>query len=158
MNRPSNNQFSLIDNTIGDTISCMKWGPNSSLLAASSWDNKVRVWDVKEGYGGNLAAQPMAATDMGEPVLQISWNREGTAIFAGCADNFVKMWDLQQNRVVNLGQHTQPVAQVHWCEAMNVLYSMSWDKTISIWDGKQAAPIVSTTLDRKVCAFTLNRS
>ena len=42
MNRPSNNAFNLVDNTIGDSVSSLKWGPNSSLLAASSWDNKVK--------------------------------------------------------------------------------------------------------------------
>ena len=150
MNRPSNNTFSLIDNTIGDTVSSMKWGPNSSLLAASSWDNKVRVWDVKENYAGNLAAQAVAGTDMAEQVMQISWNREGNTIFAGCCDGFAKMWDLQQNRVVNIGQHSQPVASVHWCEVLNVLYTMSWDKTIAIWDARQQTPVVSVTLDKKV--------
>lgn len=148
MNRPSNNQFNLIDNTIGDTVSCMKWGPNSNYLAASSWDGKVRVWEIKENFG-NIAGQMMTSIDMGEPVLNISWNREGTMIFAGCSDNTVKAWDLQQGRTMTIGQHTQPVAQVHWCEMLNVLYSMSWDKTIAVWDGKQPNPVANTTLERK---------
>ena len=160
MNRPSGNTFYLVDNTITDTVSSLKWGPNSSLLAASSWDGKIRVWDVKETYAGSgvVASAPMLATDMIDPVLQISWNREGTMIFAGCCDNTIKVWDLQQNRVMNLGQHTQPVAQVHWCEVMNVLYTMSWDRTIAIWDGKQPNPVMNTTLERKVSflfTFTL---
>lgn len=91
--------------------------------------------------------------DCGEPILNISWNREGTSIFAGCCDNTAKMWDLQANRIMNIAQHSQPVAQVHWCEMLNILYTMSWDKTISVWDGKQQNPVMSFTIDKKVKEF-----
>ena len=151
MLRPSStNQFDLVDNTIGDTVSCLRWAPNSTLLASSSWDTKLRVWDIRDNGSGTAVSQPVAATDMAEPILQIAWNREANTIYAGCCDGAVKVWDLQQNRVMNLGQHTQPVAQVHWCEVLNVLFTLSWDKTISIWDGKQPNPVMSVTLDKKV--------
>jgi mRNA export factor len=105
---------------------------------------------VKDNYGSGFSVQPLATIDTGEAPLQLSWNREGTAIFAGCCDNTAKMWDLGQNRLTNIGQHTMPVAQVHWCEMLNVLYAMSWDKTIALWDGKQPQPAMSLTLDKKV--------
>ena len=113
---------------------------------------------------------------MNNPVLQLSWNREGTMIFAGCGDNLIKAWDLNQNKVINIGQRTMAVAQVHWCDTMNVLYAMSWDRSISIWDGKQQNPAMVSTLDvkphymsvafpmmvvatanRRIYAFDLNR-
>ena len=142
--------FCLVDNTITDTVSSLKWSPAANHLAASSWDGKVRVWDIKDAYGGKITAQPMLVTDMTEPILQVSWNTQGNIIFAGSSDNTIKAWDLQQNRVVNIGQRTMPVAQVHWCKNMNVLYAMSWDKTITIWDGKQPNPIMTATLINKV--------
>jgi len=152
VSRTSTNTFFCVDNTLGDTVSSMKWGPNSTYLAASTWDGKIRVWDVKETYpgSGTVASQPVLMQDFTDPVLNISWNREGNVIFAGCSDNTVKAWDLQGNRVMPVGQHTQPVAQVHFDEVMGVLYTLSWDKSIAIWDLKQPTPVMNTTLERKV--------
>jgi mRNA export factor len=127
-------------------------------LAASSWDGKVRIWDVKTAYpsANTATAQPMAATDMTEPVLQITWNTQGNMVFAGSGDGNIKVWDLQQNRVVNMAQRSMAVAQVHWCSAMNVLYAMSWDRTITIWDGKQPNPIMTSTVDLKPHYMSVN--
>lgn len=156
MERSAKDNFSLVDNTITDTVSCLRWAFNSSLLAASSWDGKIRIWEVKEVYPGNVATQAKVLTDMNNPVLQIAWNREGNVIFAGSGDNFIKAWDLQQNKVINVGQREMPVAQVHWCEIMNVLYAMSWDRTITIWDCRQSNPVMTATLNTKVLyTFTL---
>eukprot|EP00826_Nyctotherus_ovalis_P055498 TRINITY_DN7370_c0_g1_i35.p1 TRINITY_DN7370_c0_g1~~TRINITY_DN7370_c0_g1_i35.p1 ORF type:complete len:297 (-),score=-21.45 TRINITY_DN7370_c0_g1_i35:209-1099(-) len=146
----SEGDFYFVDDNIGDTISCLRWAPNSNFLAASSWDGKVYIWDIKQGYYNSLTAQPLLSTDFLEPVLQISWHQDGNAIFAGCVDGSVKYWDLPQNKVMNMGQMPQAAAQVHWCEVTKLLYVMSWDKTITMWDCKQPSPVIKQNLNSKV--------
>lgn len=154
----SNNNFNLVDSTLNDTVSCLKWATNSNLLAASSWDGKIRIWDVKPNYPSpnTATAQAMVATDMTEPVLQIAWNSQGNMMFAGSGDGFIKVWDLQQNKVMNMAQRQMAVAQVHWCPVMNVLYALSWDRTITIWDGKQPNPVMTNNLDLKPHYMSVN--
>ena len=96
----------------------------------------------------------MAIQDFGSPILNLSWNSESSAIFAGCCDNYAKMWDLHSNRVINVGQHTKPIAQLHWSENLKMLYTMSWDNTISAWDGRQQIPIQTFVFDKKVSFIT----
>ena len=40
-----------------DTISCLRWSPVANHLAASSWDNMVRIYDVaNDGTCSNVAS------------------------------------------------------------------------------------------------------
>jgi mRNA export factor len=142
--------FYLVDDSIPDTISSLKWSPNSNMLAASSWDGKVYLWDIKPNYYNTLSPQPMMNTDLVDPVLQISWYHDGSIIFAGCIDGSVKYWDLPQNKIVNLGQLQNAAAQVHWCETMNLLFILSWDKKITVVDCKQPNSVCTKTLNYKV--------
>jgi len=142
--------FYLVDDSIADTISSLKWSPNSNILAASSWDGRISLWDIKPTYYGALDPQLVRNTDLPDPVLQISWHNEGSAIFAGCIDGSIKYWDLPQNKVFDLGKLSKAAAQVCWCEAMKLLFVLSWDKTITVLDCKQPNPVCSKTLNYKV--------
>ena len=52
-----------------DSVSSLKWSPKANFLAASSWDNKVRVWQV-ENNGHN---KPVTATTLEAPLLDCCW-------------------------------------------------------------------------------------
>jgi len=144
------NPFYLVDDSIADTISSLKWSPASNILAASSWDGRICLWDIKSTYYNELVPQPIMNTNLLDPVLQISWYNEGNVIFAGCIDGSIKYWDLPQNKVINLGQSSKAAAQVCWCEAVKLLFILSWDKTITVLDCRQSNPVYSRTLNYKV--------
>lgn len=52
-----------------DSISALSWSPVANHLAVSSWDDKVRIYDVTNAKTGN----GVAAIDFGGPVLSCDW-------------------------------------------------------------------------------------
>jgi mRNA export factor len=55
----------------GDAISALSWSPVANFLAAASWDNTVRVYDVS----GHLQGTPRAGINFEGPVLSCDWSR-----------------------------------------------------------------------------------
>lgn len=53
-----------------DTISAVSWSPVANHLAASSWDGKVRIYDVDASTG---AARPAALITTDGPLLDCDW-------------------------------------------------------------------------------------
>uniref|UniRef100_A0A915I9Y5 Uncharacterized protein n=1 Tax=Romanomermis culicivorax TaxID=13658 RepID=A0A915I9Y5_ROMCU len=114
-----------------DTVQCLKFSPaalQSTFLVSGSWDNLVRVWEVK----ADNTTEPKAQQSMQGPVLAVDFSDDGSKIFIAGADKTVKMWDIASNQVVQLGQHDQPVKTCHWVKAPNYscLMTASWDKTL----------------------------
>lgn len=87
-----------------DTVSQLAFSPQASsnavLLAASSWDNSIRVWEVQ----GNGQSVPKAMQTHGAPVLDVCWNDEGTQLFTASCDNTGKIWDLATNQTMQFAQ------------------------------------------------------
>jgi len=56
-----------------DTISSIRWSPVSNYLATSSWDGKVRVYDIAD----DLTAKPLAliASDNNTPLMSCDWTK-----------------------------------------------------------------------------------
>ena len=52
-----------------DSISALSWSPVANHLAVSSWDDKLRIYDVTSTPTGN----GVAAIDFGGPVLTCDW-------------------------------------------------------------------------------------
>uniref|UniRef100_A0A915EMA5 Uncharacterized protein n=1 Tax=Ditylenchus dipsaci TaxID=166011 RepID=A0A915EMA5_9BILA len=63
-----------------DTVQALKFNPVVSgmpiLLAAGSWDNACRVWQVQE----NGTVEPKAVQNIGAAILSIDWVDDGTPI------------------------------------------------------------------------------
>ncbi|KHJ45120.1 putative nucleoporin GLE2 [Trichuris suis] len=118
-----------------DSIQALKFSPPAvaqNFLASGSWDNVIRVWEVKQ----DGSTEPKAEQRVQGPVLELSWSDDGTKIFAACADCSVRAWDLGSNQIATLGQHDQPVKTCNWVHTPNYscLATGSWDKTLKFWD------------------------
>ncbi len=59
------------EETATDTISCLRWSPNSNYLGASSWDGKVRIYNVS----ADLEAKGVAMISAEAPVLSCDWSK-----------------------------------------------------------------------------------
>uniref|UniRef100_A0A915D8Q8 Mitotic checkpoint protein and poly(A)+ RNA export protein n=1 Tax=Ditylenchus dipsaci TaxID=166011 RepID=A0A915D8Q8_9BILA len=122
-----------------DTVQALKFNPQVSgmpiLLAAGSWDNTCRVWQVQE----NGTVEPKAMQNIGAPILSIDWVDDGSKLFIASADKQARVWDLGSNQVAVVGQHDEPVRSCHWVVASNYncLMTGSWDRTLRFWDMRQ---------------------
>uniref|UniRef100_A0A914N7Z7 Uncharacterized protein n=1 Tax=Meloidogyne incognita TaxID=6306 RepID=A0A914N7Z7_MELIC len=56
-----------------DTVQALKFNPAAAntpiFLAAGSWDNTCRIWEINE----NGQSEPKAMQDLGAPVLSVDW-------------------------------------------------------------------------------------
>uniref|UniRef100_A0A915P737 mRNA export factor n=1 Tax=Meloidogyne floridensis TaxID=298350 RepID=A0A915P737_9BILA len=113
-----------------DTVQALKFNPAAAntpiFLAAGSWDNTCRIWEINE----NGQSEPKAMQDL---------------VFITCCDKNVRLWDLQSNSVVIVGQHDDCVKSCHWVNASNYqcLMTGSWDRSLRFWDMRQLPTISS---------------
>ncbi|KAL7059374.1 hypothetical protein AAHC03_013732 [Spirometra sp. Aus1] len=138
-----------------DAISCLRFSPGANAtsiyLAATSWDNRVRVWEVMAN--GNTV--PKAEQMHQGPALSACWSNDGTKLFSVGADKCAQMWDLASNQFVQVGAHDAPIKTVHFISSANYtcLMTGSWDKKLKFWDARQANPMAVIDLPERVyCA------
>jgi mRNA export factor len=124
-----------------DGISSLAFSPKANYLIASSWDSKVRCWEVQSN--GNTVPKKMYQHEA--PVLSACWSADGTRIFSGGCDNKAKVYSLGTDQIMQLGQHNAPIKHVFWIEDMQCLLTGSWDKTLKYWDGR--SPNAASSID-----------
>jgi len=123
-----------------DTVQALKFNPVIPgvpiLLAAGSWDNTCRVWQINETTG---SIEPKFMQNVGAPVLSIDWLEDSTKLFIASADKMARVWDLASNQLTVVGEHEQPIRSCHWIVANNysALMTGGWDKTLRFWDMRQ---------------------
>jgi len=137
-----------------DSVSVLAFSPStiqSTFLAAGSWDNNVRCWEVAQ----TGTVTPKAQQTHTGPVLDVCWSDDGTKIFTASCDKTAKMWDLGSNQFVQVAQHDAPVKTVHWIKgtSYSCLMTGSWDKTLKFWDTRTPNPMMTMTMPERVyCA------
>ena len=125
-----------VANAATDGISCVSWSPSANYLAAGSWDNQIRCWEVQ----ANGTSVPKAAISHDGPVLCCAWSNDGARVFTGSCDKTAKVWDLATSQATQVAGHDQPIKSIHWVQEMSCVVTASWDKTVKYWDGKTSTP------------------
>jgi len=142
---PNTNQSAVVPDAPSDSISALAWSPTSNILAASSWDKSVRIWEVTpNGVQAKMAYQHDA------PALCCNFSKDGQRIVSGGCDNKVKIKTLQTGQEQQVGQHDAAVKEAFFVDEMNMIVSGSWDKSIRFWNGQQPTPIASLPLPERV--------
>lgn len=144
-----------------DGVSALCWSPQSNLLAASSWDKTVRIWEVTNSGGGgfasannnNMQVQSRIQYTHDAPVLCCNFTQDGQKLISAGCDNKIKLKVLQTNNEQVIGQHDAPVKHVFWIEEMKMIVSGSWDKTLKFWDGNSPTPVATIQLPDRVYAM-----
>eukprot|EP00747_Dinoflagellata_sp_TGD_P185919 gnl/TRDRNA2_/TRDRNA2_42711_c0_seq1.p1 gnl/TRDRNA2_/TRDRNA2_42711_c0~~gnl/TRDRNA2_/TRDRNA2_42711_c0_seq1.p1 ORF type:complete len:355 (+),score=66.52 gnl/TRDRNA2_/TRDRNA2_42711_c0_seq1:149-1213(+) len=141
---PNTNQSAEVPEAPTDCISSLAWAANANILAASSWDKSVRVWEVTA-----QGVQPRMAYQHEGPVLCCNFSKDGQKLVSGGCDNKVKVKMLATQQEQQIGQHDAPVKEVFWIDEMNMCVSGSWDKTLRFWSGQQATPAATLQLPER---------
>ncbi|KAI7896407.1 WD40-repeat-containing domain protein [Mucor mucedo] len=128
-----------------DGVSYLDFSPQQDYLAAASWDNQVRVYEVLQ-TGSTVAkvAYPHEA-----PVFCVKWCPDGTKLVSGGADNAARLYDVNTGQSQQIAQHSQPVKSVLYINE-NIVATGSWDKTIAYWDTRSPQPIGIIHLPERV--------
>jgi len=144
------------ENQPQDTVSALVWSPNTQVryLGAASWDSKVRLYEATAS-GMSKALVLKSTMTVEEPLLSLAWTSDLSKMFGACVNNSVKAIDVQSGQSINVGMHDAGVKDVYWLESLNLVCSLSFDKTMRIWDCRQSTPVQGFNLGHKVFASDL---
>ncbi|KAK9468200.1 WD40-repeat-containing domain protein [Lipomyces arxii] len=158
-----------------DSISDLSFSPQAEFLAVSSWDKKVRIYELAP----NGDSQGKALYEHQGPVLSVHWSKDGTKVVSGGSDKAGRLYDLQSGQSQQIAAHDATIRSVRFVDAGNsgqqMVATASWDKTLKYWDLRspqavstvqlpertyamdtQQKLLVVGTAERHICVFDLN--
>ncbi|KAK5628882.1 hypothetical protein RRF57_004597 [Xylaria bambusicola] len=147
-----------IANPPEDTISDIAFSPTADILAASSWDKKVRIYQI----ASNGSSEGKHIYEHDAPVLNVDFSKDGNKLASCGADKQAKVCDLQSLQTVQVAAHDNAVRTVRFFELPNsngpMLVTGSWDKTIKYWDLRSQTPVGTVTCQERVYTMDVRNS
>ncbi|MBW0483882.1 hypothetical protein O181_023597 [Austropuccinia psidii MF-1] len=137
-----------VENPPTDGISSIAWSPQADFLAAASWSNEVRIYEIN----AQGQSAPKAAYSHEQPVLEVIWSGDGTKIISGGCDRAARAFDVSTGQPTQVAAHDAPIRKLAWLDinGQGLLATGSWDKTLKYWDLRQSTPAVSINLPERV--------
>ncbi|KAJ2802428.1 RNA export factor gle2 [Coemansia guatemalensis] len=138
-----------------DAVSEVAFSPKANFLAASSWDNEVRIWEIQS----NGTSLGKASFSHQSPALCCTWSRDGGKVVSGGADKAGRMIDMATGQTSQIAQHDGPIRCIKFVEAENaspILATAGWDKMLKYWDMRQSTPIATVNLPERAYAMDCN--
>ncbi|KAH8685978.1 WD40-repeat-containing domain protein [Tricladium varicosporioides] len=143
-----------------DSISDLRFSPQSEHLAVASWDNKVRIYEITSNGG----SEGKAMFDHEGPVLSCDWSSDGRRVVGAGADKAARMIDLGagQSTGTQVAVHDQPIRCVRFFDAPNsnaqMIVTGSWDKTIKYWDLRASTAVATVQCQERVYTLDVKKN
>ena len=135
------NDLSVYNNIHLEDICCVKFGKSSNLLATSSNDCTVKIWDLR-----NLNEPSVVFSDHCAAVRAIQFSPTTTNVICtggGTSDKTIKMWNYTTGEVINSINTGSQVCNLFWNEEYNEIFSTHGfsQNHLALWKGTDLMPI-----------------
>ncbi|XP_050374824.1 mitotic checkpoint protein BUB3.3-like [Argentina anserina] len=138
------------ESPIQDAISRLRFIPTSHNLLISSWDSKLRLYDVESSLL-RLEAPAEAA------LLDCCFQNETVAFSAG-SDGSVRRYDLHSGNCETIGNHDDLATCIGYSDETSLVITAGLDKKLYAWDSrmeKSERSVFVKSLDLEVTSMSL---
>ncbi|PKU31459.1 wd repeat-containing protein 5 [Limosa lapponica baueri] len=105
-------------------VFCCNFNPQSNLIVSGSFDESVRIWDVKTGKC--LKTLPAHS----DPVSAVHFNRDGSLIVSSSYDGLCRIWDTASGQCLKtlIDDDNPPVSFVKFSPNGKYILAATLDK------------------------------
>ncbi|MCI0621059.1 MAG: hypothetical protein L0387_05195 [Acidobacteria bacterium] len=112
-----------------DCVYALTFSPDSKLLASTSYDHMIYLWDPATGK------QVKPLKEHTDSVFDLAFSPDGRWLASGGADRTVKLWNVASGkRIHTLGSSTEGVNTVAFHPSGKYVAASGFDRTIRVWD------------------------
>ncbi|XP_029941900.1 periodic tryptophan protein 2 homolog [Salarias fasciatus] len=111
------------------------------VILSASLDGTVRAFDLHRYRNFRTFTSPRSVQ-----FSSLAVDASGELVSAGAQDSFqIFLWSMQTGRLLEvLGGHEGPVSGLSFSPVQSVLASVSWDRTVRLWDMKDSWQVKET--------------
>ncbi|XP_036018565.1 WD repeat-containing protein 38 isoform X1 [Mus musculus] len=121
----------------GPVKSCC-FSPDGRLIASSSSDHSIRLWDVARSKCLHVLKGHQRSVET------VSFSPDSKQLASGGWDKRAIVWEVQSGRRVHLlVGHCDSIQSSDFSPTSDSLATGSWDSTVHIWDLRASTPVVS---------------
>lgn len=114
------------------TVAAVAFSPDGKHLAAGSWDDSVRIWDVESGR----SIRKLAGVHR-DDIHTLAYSPDGRLVASADNDGLIVLWDLATGNVLRkFFGHTSTVRSIVFTPDGQRLLTGSTDRTARIWSVK----------------------
>lgn len=119
--------FKLLGHT--NSVNCVEFSKDGSLIASCSQDQTVRLWSPK--INGNTTSFRAHTA----PITTVSFSPANDKLITGSNDKSIKIWDLATRKFISsFSGHNNWVRCVKFSSDETFIVSCSDDRTLRFWD------------------------
>jgi COMPASS component SWD3 len=113
-----------------NAVYCVSYSPRGTIIASGSYDEAVRLWDVRSGRC--LKTLPAHS----DPVSGVGFNRDGTIVVSCSHDGLIRIWDVSTGQCLRtmVEEGNVPVASVRFAPNGRYLLAGTLDSCVRLWD------------------------